>query len=83
MLGPRGRPSLPVIEDATVYPVSQIVAPMRRPRRTSSRLPRPRRPPVVKASSQNFVRKEVSERSRPWDLNPRPAVYETAALPLS
>ena len=28
-------------------------------------------------------RNQLIIKSREWDLNPRPAVYETAALPLS
>jgi hypothetical protein len=38
--------------------------------------------PIPK-SPNTEITKSLNESSREWDLNPRPAVYETAALPLS
>jgi len=42
-------------------------------------------PPVANpvATWPNNGEETAENRSQPWDLNPRPAVYETAALPLS
>ena len=49
---------------------------------TCSQMGHARHDPTVLVAKNAFP-EGVSERSHPWDLNPRPAVYETAALPLS